>query len=110
MQRRRRYGSQASPIHALVDSSSATLSQISADNMLVARTGFIKGSYDAAMVPSVSSVLRQVAALPVREINKDLLQILLVTSRDTGRWVIPKGWPSKRLDDAVAGKPGKKLA
>ena len=37
----------------------------------------------------------------VREINMDLLQILLVTSRDTGRWVIPKGWPSKRLDDAV---------
>lgn len=23
--------------------------------------------------------------------------ILLVTSRDTGRWVIPKGWPAKRL-------------
>ena len=81
----------------------STLSQISADNMLlVARTQFIKGSHDAAMVPSVTSVLRQVAALPVREINKDLLQILLVTSRDTGRWVIPKGWPSKRLDDAVA--------
>ena len=55
-----------------------------------------------SMVPSVTSVLRQVAALPVREINKNLLQILLVTSRDTGRWVIPKGWPSKRLDDAVA--------
>jgi 8-oxo-dGTP pyrophosphatase MutT (NUDIX family) len=24
-----------------------------------------------------------------------LLEILLVTSRDTGRWVIPKGWPMK---------------
>jgi hypothetical protein len=60
MQQRRSYGSQASPIHALVDSSSATLSQISADNMLVARTGFIKGSLDAAMV-LVTSVLRQVA-------------------------------------------------
>jgi predicted NUDIX family NTP pyrophosphohydrolase len=21
---------------------------------------------------------------------------LLVTSRDTGRWIIPKGWPAKR--------------
>ena len=34
----------------------STLSQISADNMLVARTGFIKGSHDAAMVPSVISI------------------------------------------------------
>jgi 8-oxo-dGTP pyrophosphatase MutT (NUDIX family) len=24
-----------------------------------------------------------------------MLEILLVTSRDTGRWVIPKGWPMK---------------
>jgi uncharacterized protein len=33
----------------------------------------------------------QVAALPWRE-GKDGLQILLVTSRGTGRWVLPKGW------------------
>jgi NUDIX domain. len=25
------------------------------------------------------------------------VEILLITSRDTGRWVIPKGWPMKRL-------------
>jgi 8-oxo-dGTP pyrophosphatase MutT (NUDIX family) len=24
------------------------------------------------------------------------LQIMLVTSRDTGRWIIPKGWPNAR--------------
>jgi 8-oxo-dGTP pyrophosphatase MutT (NUDIX family) len=24
------------------------------------------------------------------------IEILLITSRDTGRWVIPKGWPMKR--------------
>ena len=30
------------------------------------------------------------------------MEILLVTSRDTGRWVIPKGWPSKRMTDAAA--------
>ena len=35
----------------------------------------------------------QVAALPLRTSRKNGLQILLVTSRDTGRWVPPKGWP-----------------
>ncbi len=28
--------------------------------------------------------------------------MLLVTSRDTGRWVLPKGWPSRRLEDKDA--------
>ena len=45
--------------------------------------------------------LKQVGALPIRG-GKNSLQILLVTSRDTGRWVIPKGWPSKRMPDAAA--------
>ena len=35
----------------------------------------------------------QCAALPYRG-GADL-EILLVTSRETGRWVIPKGWPMK---------------
>jgi len=34
----------------------------------------------------------QVAALPWRERESDL-EIMLITSRDTGRWVLPKGWP-----------------
>jgi 8-oxo-dGTP pyrophosphatase MutT (NUDIX family) len=29
-------------------------------------------------------------------------QVLLITSRETGRWVIPKGWPSRRLSDVIA--------
>ena len=37
---------------------------------------------------------RQFAALPFRT-SPDGVQVLLVTSRDTGRWVIPKGWPMK---------------
>ena len=24
------------------------------------------------------------------------MQVMLVTSRDTGRWIIPKGWPMRR--------------
>jgi 8-oxo-dGTP pyrophosphatase MutT (NUDIX family) len=36
----------------------------------------------------------QYAALCYRRSKKDgQLEILLLTSRDTGRWVIPKGWP-----------------
>jgi 8-oxo-dGTP pyrophosphatase MutT (NUDIX family) len=26
-------------------------------------------------------------------LHSDSVQVLLITSRDTGRWVIPKGWP-----------------
>ncbi len=45
---------------------------------------------------------RQVAALPLRLAKNGAIEILLVTSRDTGRWIIPKGWPSKRLKDSEA--------
>lgn len=46
--------------------------------------------------------MRQVAALPVRKTQGGSLEVLLVTSRDTGRWVLPKGWPSRRLEDKDA--------
>ncbi len=45
---------------------------------------------------------RQVAALPLRLAKNGAIEILLVTSRETGRWIIPKGWPSKRLKDSEA--------
>jgi hypothetical protein len=38
---------------------------------------------------------RQVAALPWRAPTSGALEILLVSSRETRRWVIPKGWPMK---------------
>jgi 8-oxo-dGTP pyrophosphatase MutT (NUDIX family) len=34
----------------------------------------------------------QAAALPWRKTGNGI-EILLITSRDTGRWVLPKGWP-----------------
>ena len=37
----------------------------------------------------------QVAALPWRKTG-DGVEIMLITSRDTGRWVLPKGWPEGR--------------
>ena len=45
----------------------------------------------------------QFAALCYRRSKKGELQILLLTSRDTGRWVIPKGWP-------MGTKPGHVVA
>ena len=36
---------------------------------------------------------RQYAALPIRVSGRGALQIMLVTSRGTKRWIIPKGWP-----------------
>lgn len=43
----------------------------------------------------------QVAALCYRGSGKDL-QVLLITSRDTGRWIIPKGWPIDGLSSHEA--------
>jgi 8-oxo-dGTP pyrophosphatase MutT (NUDIX family) len=37
----------------------------------------------------------QVAALPWRVADGEC-EIMLITSRDSGRWVLPKGWPEKR--------------
>lgn len=40
-------------------------------------------------------ILRQVAGLPLRESQDGKIEVLLVTSRETRRWIIPKGWPMK---------------
>jgi 8-oxo-dGTP pyrophosphatase MutT (NUDIX family) len=37
----------------------------------------------------------QYAALPFRPDADGKLRVLLLTSRETGRWVIPKGWPMR---------------
>jgi 8-oxo-dGTP pyrophosphatase MutT (NUDIX family) len=42
---------------------------------------------------------RQVAALCWRK-ERGRKEVLLITSRDTGRWIVPKGWPIKGLSDA----------
>ena len=39
---------------------------------------------------------RQIAALPLR-LNGDAVEVLMITSRDTGRWVVPKGWTMKSV-------------
>jgi 8-oxo-dGTP pyrophosphatase MutT (NUDIX family) len=55
--------------------------------------------------PATSTIaLRQVAALPFRIGADGAAQVLLVTSRATRRWIIPKGWLMKGLKpcDAAA--------
>jgi len=40
----------------------------------------------------------QYAALPWRKRADGAVEVLLITSRESRRWVIPKGWPMKDLD------------
>lgn len=46
--------------------------------------------------------LRQIGALPFRRDKDGSLYFLLVTSRGTSRFVIPKGWRMKKRADAAA--------
>jgi 8-oxo-dGTP pyrophosphatase MutT (NUDIX family) len=47
-----------------------------------------------------SAVRVQYGVLPYRWNKEEGLQILLVTSRETHRWIVPKGWPIKGLRPA----------
>jgi len=44
----------------------------------------------------------QIAAMPVRRGLDGAPEILLVTSRTTRRWIVPKGWRMKNRGDAEA--------
>ena len=46
---------------------------------------------------------RQVAALPWRRVD-GVVEVCLVTTRETRRWTVPKGWPMKRLTDRAAAR------
>jgi 8-oxo-dGTP pyrophosphatase MutT (NUDIX family) len=49
------------------------------------------------------SIYHQIAALPFRH-RHGKVGVLLVTSRETKRWVIPKGWPMDGHTDYQAAK------
>ncbi len=55
------------------------------------------------MPPKITSLgpQKQLAALPWRQ-HGDRLEVLLITSRLSRRWLIPKGWPMKGKTDAQA--------
>lgn len=44
----------------------------------------------------------QYGALPWRIVD-GTLEVMLLTSRDTGRWIIPKGWPHEGMTPARSG-------
>ncbi|HEY9219608.1 MAG TPA: NUDIX hydrolase [Phenylobacterium sp.] len=45
-----------------------------------------------------ASPRRQYAALPWRKAEGGGIEVLLITSRETRRWVVPKGWPIAGLE------------
>jgi 8-oxo-dGTP pyrophosphatase MutT (NUDIX family) len=45
---------------------------------------------------AIAAARVQYGALPFRTSGRSSVEILLVTSRVTRRWIIPKGWPLKR--------------
>src|SRR4029077_10012083 len=51
---------------------------------------------------ATARVRLQYAALPYRQNKASRTEFLLVTSRETGRWIIPKGWPIKRRSPQVS--------
>ncbi|KUP95105.1 NUDIX hydrolase [Tritonibacter horizontis] len=54
---------------------------------------FLTKFWSQTLLPMLSRPPRlQVAALCFRETEAGR-EVLLITSRDTGRWVLPKGWP-----------------
>ncbi len=67
--------------------------------------GVIMGRREEVAAPGADTdaVRMQYAALCWRE-GEAGVEVLLITSRDTGRWVIPKGWPMTGLspEDAAA--------
>lgn len=46
---------------------------------------------------------RQVGALPIRDLGAGL-EVCLVTTRETHRWTIPKGWPMRGRKDREAAE------
>lgn len=53
----------------------------------------LKAAWTGMVQPLLSRPKRlQVAALCLRDTDTGR-EVLLITSRDTGRWILPKGWP-----------------
>lgn len=44
----------------------------------------------------MKSMRQQIAAMPLRW-KKDRVEVLMVTSRESGRWIVPKGWTMKGI-------------
>lgn len=56
----------------------------------------IKSPKGLAVAKATLEKFRQVAALPYR-LTAHGYEVVLITTRDSGRWILPKGWPIKGL-------------
>lgn len=56
------------------------------------------GPGEQAVAKPAIQELRQVAALPTR-MGPDGIEVCLITTRETRRWTVPKGWPMKGRKD-----------
>jgi 8-oxo-dGTP pyrophosphatase MutT (NUDIX family) len=56
------------------------------------------------MPKSKVKIRKQVAALPVRTDETGQLRVMLMTSRETRRMVVPKGWTMKNRSDYSAAE------
>ncbi len=61
----------------------------------------MKRSPTSAFTPPSDEPRTQYGAICWRK-TSGALEILLITSRETGRWVIPKGWPMKGMGPSAA--------
>ena len=70
-----------------------------------AKKGALKGAQKSAAKAAAKRAGKrlQYGALPYRA-GDDGLKVMLVTSRETKRWVIPKGWPMKDRKPHAAAK------
>lgn len=49
------------------------------------------------MADVAEALKEQYGAIPFRRRDEGSIEVMLVTSRRTGRWIIPKGWPASGL-------------
>ena len=61
----------------------------------------MKRSPSSAFAPNLDAPRSQYGAICWRKAARGL-DVLLITSRETGRWVIPKGWPIKGISAAAS--------
>ncbi|WP_380057218.1 NUDIX hydrolase [Falsihalocynthiibacter sp. SS001] len=67
-------------------------------------TNALKKAWEEFVSPLLKRPARvQVAALCSKGDGSEK-RVLLITSRDTGRWILPKGWPIDGMDAAHAAK------
>ena len=75
--------------------------------MPMARSGKVKTKNAGASRRASRRTLprhRQYGAVPVRFAPRSGIEVLLLTSRGTGRWVIPKGWRMRRRTPAATAE------